>query len=150
MTEALRLRAGDKVLEVGTGSGYQAAVLARLGARVFSVERFVALARRARRVLDLIGAGNVNIRVSDGSSGWEEEAPFDAIIVTAGAPAIPPHYREQLAVGGRLVIPVGPQGSQVLKRLTRTGTANFETEDLLDCRFVPLVGRFGWDQERAG
>lgn len=150
MTAALRLSGGEKVLEVGTGSGYQAAVLARMGAKVYTVERFIVLARRARKVLDAIGAGNVNICVSDGTVGWESEAPFDAIIVTAGAPAIPEQYRCQLAVGGRLVIPVGPQGSQVLKRVTRTGMDDYLEENLLDCRFVPLVGRYGWDAERVG
>ncbi len=150
MTSALRLGGGEKVLEIGTGSGYQAAVLARMGARVYTVERFIALARRARKVLDAIGAGNVNIVVSDGTVGWESEAPFDAIIVTAGAPTIPEQYRNQLAVGGRLVIPVGPPGSQVLKRVTRTNPDGYREEDLLDCRFVPLVGRYGWDAERVG
>lgn len=150
MTAALRLSGGEKVLEIGTGSGYQAAVLARMGARVYTVERFIALARRARKVLDAIGAGNVNICVSDGTAGWDSEAPFDAIIVTAGAPAIPEQYRSQLAVGGRLVIPVGPQGSQVLKRITRAGPDDYLEENLLDCRFVPLVGRYGWDADRAG
>jgi len=150
MTAALHLRGGEKVLEIGTGSGYQAAVLARMGAKVYTVERFISLARRARKVLDAIGAGNVNICVSDGSAGWDSEAPFDAIIVTAGAPAIPEQYRRQLAIGGRLVIPVGQYGSQVLKRVTRTAVDDYHVEDLLDCRFVPLVGRFGWEAERAG
>lgn len=147
MTASLGLSGNEKVLEIGTGSGYQAAVLARIASRVYSVERFVSLARRARRVLDAIGAGNVNIRVSDGTFGWEEEAPFDGIIVTAGGPAIPRQYFNQLALGGRLVIPVGPMGNQVLKRVTRTGVTEFAEEDLLDCRFVPLVGRFGWGEE---
>ncbi|HXV20880.1 MAG TPA: methyltransferase domain-containing protein, partial [Desulfuromonadales bacterium] len=138
------------VLEIGTGSGYQAAVLARIASRVYTVERFPALARRARRVLDTIGANTVNIRLSDGTSGWEDEAPFDAIIITAGAPSIPSQYREQLAIGGRLVIPVGTLGTQVLKRVVRVGERGYEEEDLLDCRFVPLVGRFGWEEEKAG
>jgi len=146
MTAALQLRGGEKVLEVGTGSGYQAAVLARIASRVFTVERFPALARRARRVLDMIGANNVNIRLSDGTCGWEDHAPFDAIIVTAGAPAIPPQYMQQLAVGGRLVIPVGTLGGQVLKRVIRKGEQEFCEESLLDCRFVPLVGKFGWGE----
>ncbi|HXV20031.1 MAG TPA: protein-L-isoaspartate(D-aspartate) O-methyltransferase [Desulfuromonadales bacterium] len=150
MTQSLQLRGGEKVLEIGTGSGYQAAVLARIASRVYTVERFPALARRARRVLDAIGAGTVNIRLSDGTSGWEDEAPFDAIIITAGAPSIPSQYREQLAVGGRLVIPVGTLGTQVLKRVVRVGEKEYAEEDLLDCRFVPLVGRFGWEEEKAG
>lgn len=149
MTEALQLRGGEKVLEIGTGSGYQAAVLARIASRVYSVERFPTLARRARRILDAIGANNVNIRLSDGTSGWQEEAPFDAIIITAGAPAIPQQYLEQLAIGGRLVIPVGTLGAQVLKRVVRKGESEFAEENLLDCRFVPLVGRYGWEGEKA-
>jgi protein-L-isoaspartate(D-aspartate) O-methyltransferase len=150
MTQSLQLRGGEKVLEIGTGSGYQAAVLARIASRVYTVERFPVLARRARRILDAIGAGTVNIRLSDGTGGWEDEAPFDAIIITAGAPSIPLQYREQLAVGGRLVIPVGTLGTQVLKRVVRVGEKEYVEEDLLDCRFVPLVGRFGWEEEKAG
>jgi protein-L-isoaspartate(D-aspartate) O-methyltransferase len=147
MTEALLLKSGEKVLEIGTGSGYQAAVLARIASRVYTVERFPVLARRARRILDSIGCNNVNIRVSDGTFGWEEEAPFDAIIVTAAAPSIPQIYLKQMALGGRLVIPVGPLGSQVLKRVIRTGENDFEEEDLLYCRFVPLIGKYGWHEE---
>lgn len=147
MTEALRLHGGEKVLEVGTGSGYQAAVLARIAGRVYTLERIPELARRARRVLDGQGASNVNLRVTDGTFGWEEEAPFDAILVTAGAPAIPELYRRQLAVGGRLVIPVGSRGSQTLVRLTRRGEDQFEEERLTECRFVPLVGRHGWEED---
>lgn len=150
MTEALQLRGGEKVLEIGTGSGYQAAVLARIASRVYSVERFPTLARRARRILDAIGANNVNIRLSDGTSGWQDEAPFDAIIITAGAPTIPQQYLDQLAVGGRLVIPVGTLGAQVLKRVVRKGESDFVEENLLECRFVPLIGQYGWEREKAG
>ncbi len=147
MTQALQLKGGERVLEVGTGSGYQAAVLDQIASRVYSVERIAALARRARRILDGIGQNNVNIKVTDGTFGWEEEAPFDAIMVTAGAPSIPAKYLDQLVLGGRLVIPVGDLGSQVLKRVTRSGEKEFREEDLLDCRFVPLVGKFGWEGE---
>ncbi len=147
MTESLQLKGGEKVLEVGTGSGYQAAVLSRIAGRVFSVERIPSLARRARKILDSIGCGMVNIKVTDGTFGWEEEAPFDAIIVTAGAPSIPENYKKQLAVGGRLVIPVGSRGVQVLKRVVRTGEGTFIEESLVDCRFVPLVGEQGWSAE---
>lgn len=149
MTEALCLKGPEKVLEIGTGSGYQAAVLSQIASRVFSVERLAGLARRARRVLDDIGCRNVNIRLTDGTFGWEDEAPFDAIIVTAGSPEIPHLYLKQLAVGGRLVIPVGNRTSQILKRVVRTGMDKFSEEDLLDCRFVPLVGRFGWGEEES-
>ncbi len=144
MSEALQLTGDEKVLEVGTGSGYQAAVLALLADRVFSLERLPALARRARQVLDQNGYSKVNIRVTDGTYGWEEEAPFDAIVVTAGAPEIPETYLNQLAIGGRLVIPVGDLNSQVLRRVTRTSSDDFQTESLMDCRFVPLVGDKGW------
>jgi protein-L-isoaspartate(D-aspartate) O-methyltransferase len=147
MSEALLLKGSEKVLEIGTGSGYQTAVLARLSGRIFSVERLPELARRARRLLDAIGCANVHVRVSDGTLGWEEEAPFEAIIVTAGAPCVPAEYRQQLAVGGRLVIPVGSRGGQILKRITRTSPTAFREEDLLDCRFVPLIGERGWSTQ---
>ena len=147
MSEALLLTGKEKVLEIGTGSGYQAAVLAKLAGRVFSVERIPALARRARRILDSIGCGSVNIKVTDGTLGWEDEAPFDAIVVTAGAPSVPDCYLRQLAIGGRLVIPVGDMGVQVLKRITRIGENNFSEEQLVDCRFVPLLGKLGWHEE---
>ncbi|MBW2186564.1 MAG: protein-L-isoaspartate O-methyltransferase [Desulfuromonadales bacterium C00003068] len=147
MTEALTLQQDDRVLEVGTGSGYQAAILSRLVSHVFSVERIVSLARRARRILDSIHYSNVHIHVSDGSNGWAEQAPFDAIIVTAGAPEVPQNYLDQLTIGGRLVIPVGNGNSQVLKRIIRTADQTFSEEDLLDCRFVPLIGEHGWSEK---
>lgn len=147
MSEALQLQGDEAVLEIGTGSGYQAAVLAVLAERVFSLERIPELARRARKVLDAAGFSKVNIRLTDGTFGWEEMAPFDAILVTAGAPDIPRSYRDQLAVGGRLVIPVGDRFSQVLKRVTRRGDNDFREETLLGCRFVPLVGAHGWQAE---
>ena len=145
MTAALALKGGEDVLEIGTGCGYQAAVLSCIARRVCSVERLPPLARQARRVLDAVGCGNVQIRVGDGTLGWPEEAPFDGIIVTAGAPEIPDAYRQQLKIGGRLVIPVGPRASQVLKRIVRLADDRFQEEDLLDCRFVPLIGTHGWD-----
>ena len=147
MSEALLLDGTEKVLEVGTGSGYQAAVLALLADRVFSLERIPALARRARKILDACGYSKVNIRLADGTLGWQEMAPFDAIIVTAGAPDVPRDYLDQLAVGGRLVIPVGDRLSQVLMRITRTAEDEFKQEQLLGCRFVPLVGNHGWHEE---
>jgi protein-L-isoaspartate(D-aspartate) O-methyltransferase len=144
MSEALALDGSETVLEVGTGSGYQAAVLALLAQRVFSLERIPALARRARKVLDECGFGKVNIRVADGTCGWQDQAPFDAIVVTAGAPDVPQVYLDQLGVGGRLVIPVGEWESQVLMRITRTGEREFSEERMLGCRFVPLIGQHGW------
>ena len=149
MSEALALDGTEKVLEVGTGSGYQAAVLALLADRVFSLERIPALARRARKALDSCGYSKVNIRLGDGTLGWQEMAPFDAIVVTAGAPDVPRDYLDQLAVGGRLVIPVGDRMSQVLMRITRTSEHEFKEEQLLGCRFVPLVGNHGWRDESA-
>ncbi|EAT15411.1 protein-L-isoaspartate(D-aspartate) O-methyltransferase [Desulfuromonas acetoxidans] len=146
MTEALQLKRGDRVLEVGTGSGYQAAVLSRLVAHVYSVERIATLARRARRILDKIGSSNVHIQVADGTTGWRDQAPFDGIIVTAGAPQIPQDYLDQLVVGGRLIIPVGDSGQQVLKRVTRVAEQQFDEEEILPCRFVPLIGEHGWSQ----
>ena len=147
MSEALQLKGDEKVLEVGSGSGYQAAILALLAERVFSLERIPSLARRARLVLNQNGFSKVNIRLTDGTYGWEEEAPFDGILVTAGSPEIPDTYLKQLAVGGRLVIPVGDRYSQVLKRVTKRAEGDFRTENLLDCRFVPLIGAKGWQEE---
>ena len=147
MSEALQLQGGEKVLEIGTGSGYQSAVLALLARQVFSLERLPALARQARRTLDQNGFARVNVRVSDGTSGWEEEAPYEGILVTAGAPAIPQPYRSQLAIGGRLVIPVGDRISQILVRLTRLSERDYREERLFGCRFVPLVGDHGWREE---
>lgn len=146
MTELLELKGGERVLEIGTGSGYQAAILATMVSRVYTIERFRTLAMQARRVLDSLRLLNVNIRIGDGSEGWVEEAPFDAIIVTAGAPVVPDQLLDQLAVGGRLVIPVGSQFEQVLKRMTRTADG-FQSEQSVGCRFVKLVGKAGWSAE---
>lgn len=147
MSEALLLDGSETVLEVGTGSGYQAAVLALLAERVFSLERIASLARRARKVLDSNGFSKVNIRLADGTVGWPAMAPFDGIIVTAGAPKVPQEYLDQLSVGGRLIIPVGDRDSQVLMRITRVGKCDYKEEKLLGCRFVPLIGNQGWKQE---
>ncbi len=147
MSESMQLKGNEKVLEVGTGSGYQAAVLSLLTRQVFSLERIPALARQARRTLDACGFARVNVRVTDGTFGWEEEAPFDAIMVTAGAPAVPQPFLNQLAIGGRLVIPVGDRVTQVLIRVTRNSESRFREERLLGCRFVPLVGDHGWNDE---
>ena len=147
MTQALQLTGEERVLEIGTGSGYQAAILAHIVRHVYTVERISDLARTARKALDKAGAYNVHIKVDDGTCGWPDQAPFDAIITTAGSPAVPDALKEQLATGGRLVIPVGTQGSQVLKRIVRLDESRFEEESLLDCRFVPLIGKHGWTGE---
>jgi protein-L-isoaspartate(D-aspartate) O-methyltransferase len=144
MSEALMLDGSEKVLEVGTGSGYQAAVLALLADRVFSLERLSSLARSARKALDNSGFSKVNIRLADGTLGWQDMAPFDAIIVTAGAPDVPQEYLNQLSIGGRLVIPVGDRESQVLLRITRISENEYKEEKMLGCRFVPLIGNHGW------
>jgi protein-L-isoaspartate(D-aspartate) O-methyltransferase len=144
MTEALLVNGGDRILEIGTGTGYQTAVLALLAESVWSVERDPVLADEARERLDGLGLlDRVQLRVGDGSLGWPEGAPFDGILVTAGAPDVPEALEAQLADGGRLVIPVGSRESQLLLRITRRGE-EFETESLLECRFVPLVGEEGW------
>jgi protein-L-isoaspartate(D-aspartate) O-methyltransferase len=150
MTEALELRDTDRVLEIGTGSGYQAAILAALAREVFSIERLPSLAHNAERLLDSLGSKNVQVRVGDGTLGWPEAAPFDAILVTAGSPQVPPPLIEQLGLAGRLVIPVGNHYSQSLTRLRRTKEGNIKTENLGGCRFVRLVGRHGWDEARSG
>jgi protein-L-isoaspartate(D-aspartate) O-methyltransferase len=146
MTDALQLKGDEKVLEVGTGSGYQAAILAELTAHVFSIERISSMASRARKILDELGYATVLIRVSDGTYGWGDEAPFDGIMVTAGAPEIPTTLVEQLTVGGRLVIPVGNEYSQVLLKVVKTARG-YKEEDLGGVRFVKLVGDHGWKTE---
>lgn len=138
MTEAIRPRPADRVLEVGTGSGYQTAVLAGLVKHVYSTEVRPRLAEAARARLVELGCSNVTLRVDDGSGGWPEESPFDAILVTAAAHRVPEALMEQLGMGGRLVIPIG-SGDQELVRVTR-GRGGFDRERLLPVRFVPLVG----------
>lgn len=145
MTEALALRGTERVLEIGTGCGYQTAVLAELVANVFSVERISSLAASARQLLDRLGYYNVAIRVGDGTLGWSDEAPFDAIVVTAGTPQVPRPLIGQLAEGGRLVFPIGEEELQTLVRIRKEG-ARLREEYFGDCRFVKLVGRYGWER----
>jgi protein-L-isoaspartate(D-aspartate) O-methyltransferase len=149
MTELLELTGKEKVLEIGTGSGYQTAILAMLANRVYTAERIRPLALRARKCLDSLKLFNVMLRINDSNGspiGWEEEAPFDAIIVTAGAPSIPDVLVEQLALGGRMVIPVGCENDQRLIRVIKNHDGTLETAACVDCRFVPLIGRQGWQQ----
>jgi len=148
MTQAARIRPTDRVLEIGTGSGYQAAVLSQLAQFVFSVERVASLARQAKRVLDHLQVENVSVKVWDGTLGWRAQAPFDAILVTAGAPEVPAPLVEQLTDGGRLVVPVGPRETQVLKVIQRRGQRTMVSE-LKGACFVPLIGRHGW-KENSG
>jgi protein-L-isoaspartate(D-aspartate) O-methyltransferase len=146
MTELLRLEEKDKVLEIGTGSGYQAAVLAEIVTRVFSVERVPELASRARKLLDDLGYSNIIIRAGDGTMGWKEFAPFDRIIVTAGAPDVPQALVDQLADGGRMVIPTGNTFMQTLAVITKKGEKIMK-EESCGCTFVPLIGEQGWDHD---
>ena len=146
MTQALELTGAERVLEIGTGCGYQTAVLAELAASVFSIERLSSLAAAARATLDALGYYNVAVRVADGTLGWAEEAPFDAIVVTAGTPQIPRPLLEQLdARHGRLVFPIGEEELQTLVRIRKDETGLHE-EYFGDCRFVKLVGRYGWQR----
>lgn len=145
MTEALGLSGVETVLEVGTGSGYQAAVLSRLCAVVHSVERIPELAERARENLSRIGVANVTVHVGDGTLGWPDAAPYDAILVTAGGPFVPPPLVDQLCDGGVLVAPVGDRWSQRLVRHRKSGERHTE-ETLGSVVFVPLVGRYGWEE----
>jgi protein-L-isoaspartate(D-aspartate) O-methyltransferase len=146
MTEALHVEDGSKILEIGTGSGYQAAVLAAMGARVFTIERIPSLLKTARQVLNDMNVRYVS-KSSDGTIGWKEFAPFDGIVVTAGGPEIPRSLVEQLQVGGRLVIPVGSHDFQQLKVVTKKNENNdYSVEDKSDFKFVPLIGRDGWPE----
>jgi protein-L-isoaspartate(D-aspartate) O-methyltransferase len=145
MTAALQLTGEDKVLEVGTGSGYQAAILSHIVRQVISVERLPRLAEEARRKLSELGYSMVRVVVADGTQGWPEDAPYDAIMVTAASPEVPDPLRQQLAEGGRLLVPVGPRHTQELVRVRREGDA-FHREDLLGVAFVPLIGEHGWDR----
>jgi len=145
MTEALELRGDEKVLEIGTGSGYQAAILSLLAKDVYTIECIATLAARAERVLKELGYVNVMVKVGDGTLGLEEYAPFDAIIVTAAAPNVPQPLIEQLGDGGRLVAPIGPIWSQMLIKVKRRGGDIF-VEHLTTVAFVPLIGEYGWEK----
>jgi protein-L-isoaspartate(D-aspartate) O-methyltransferase len=145
MTEALELTPGDRVLEIGTGSGYAAAVLSRIVKTVYTVERLGRLADKARERLTTLGYSNIVVHEGDGTLGWPEHAPYDAIVVTAGAPNLPEPLLEQLAPGGRLVIPIGPTSYlQMLIRVRRRGENDYHSEELCSVRFVPLIGAAGW------
>lgn len=143
MTEALELKEGDKVLEIGTGSGYQTAILALIAEEVYTVERIKELYESARKRLESFGFQNIFFKLFDGTLGWEEQSPYDAILVTAGAPSVPQPLLNQLREGGRLVIPVGERYSQELIKVVKRGGREYR-ESLGGCRFVDLVGVYGW------
>ena len=146
MTEALELTGSEKVLEVGTGSGYQAAILAELARLVITTERLPALVASAKRVLDKLGYTNIEVHLAEEALGWQGEAPYDAIMVTAGAPRVPADLLVQLAIGGRLVIPVGSRYVQELYKITRRRKKNL-VQNLGGCRFVSLIGKDAWEEE---
>jgi protein-L-isoaspartate(D-aspartate) O-methyltransferase len=146
MTEALNLGGEEKVLEIGTGSGYQTAVLAELVNGVFSVERIELLAKQARALLDRLGYGHVLVKVGDGTLGWKEYSPFDRILVTAGSPDVPPSLFEQMKAGGKLVIPLGGTHSQMLTLVEKKNEKEVR-HSLCGCTFVPLIGRQGWNSD---
>ena len=143
MTEAINPQPAERILEIGTGSGYQAAILSRLCSAVYTIERISALASRARKALDDLGYFNVHIRLGDGTMGLPQDTPYDGIIVTAGAPHVPESLIGQLRENGRIIIPVGDEGIQDLKRIIRTNDGVKE-ESLGGCRFVKLIGKNGW------
>ncbi|MBI3803257.1 MAG: protein-L-isoaspartate(D-aspartate) O-methyltransferase [Nitrospirae bacterium] len=149
MSEALGLKGTEKVLEIGTGSGYQTAVLAELSARVCSIERIQFFVSRAWKILGELGYRNTVIHLADGSYGWKDEAPFDAILVAAGAPQIPPILLDQLKVGGRMIVPVGERASQILKKIIKE-EKGVTSASVTSCLFVPLLGASGWEKEEEG
>jgi protein-L-isoaspartate(D-aspartate) O-methyltransferase len=141
----LELSGSEKVLEVGTGSGYQAAILAELARLVVTTERFPILAKQARKVLDSLGYTNIEIYLAEEILGYQSQAPYDAIMVTAAAPTVPPELLAQLAIGGRMVIPVGPRHIQELHKVTKKRRRNI-IQNLGGCRFVPLIGKGAWEE----
>jgi len=146
MTQALNVKKNDKVLEIGTGSGYQAAILEKMGARVYTIERHHDLYRNTQKLFDKLGI-RVSTKWGDGTIGWSDHAPFNGIIVTAGSPEIPISLKKQLVISGRLVIPVGGKKTQTLKVVTRISEDKYEIESIPEFAFVPLIGREAWNKE---
>lgn len=144
MSELLELTGVERVLEIGTGSGYQAALLSHLARRVYTIERIPSLASKARKLFDTLGLTNISMKIDDGSVGWATEAPFDAIIVTAGAPDIPQALVGQLSHGGRLLVPVGDHSTQMLTLVKKADDGSISVEESTPCRFVKLIGSDGW------
>ncbi len=145
MTEALGLKGNEKVLEIGTGSGYQTAILAELCREVYTIERIPSLSIKAQKLLKSLGYNNIHFKIGDGTKGWEEHAPYDGIIVTAASPEVPQPYLDQLADGGRLVIPIGDEFSQDLLVIIKE-KGRFREKSLGGCRFVKLIGDYGWKE----
>ena len=146
MTQALKVNKGDKILEIGTGSGYQAALLYDMGAKVFSIERNFEIFNNVLKLFDKLSI-RVRCKQGDGTLGWDEASPFDGILVTAGSPGIPESLKQQLKIGGRMVIPVGDKNSQTLKVITKIDDENFDIEEIPEFAFVPLIGREGWKDQ---
>ncbi|MDR3609496.1 MAG: protein-L-isoaspartate(D-aspartate) O-methyltransferase [Ignavibacteriaceae bacterium] len=146
MTQAMKLKPNSKVLEIGTGSGYQAAILYQMGMKVYSIERQLEILHVTQKLFDKMGI-RVYTKYGDGTIGWDEFAPYDGIVVTAGSPSVPPSLKKQLSIGGRLVIPVGDKNSQTLKIITKIEEGKFITEDIPEFKFVPLIGREGWKEK---
>ncbi len=146
MTQALQLQKSDRVLEIGTGSGYQTAILAELAGHIYTIERFPQLSQKAQKLLNTAAYTNISFHIGDGTLGWPEEAPFEKIIVTAAAPEVPPSLLAQLAAGGRMVLPVGGRQMQYLL-LVRREKGQFIREELCACSFLPLIGKEGWPEE---
>lgn len=144
-TELLKVQPGDRVLEIGTGSGYQCAILCELGAEVYTVERHRELTDRARDILKSLGY-RAMFKYGDGSLGWSAYSPYNGIVVTAGAPVIPEELRKQLAIGGRLVVPVGDEERQLMMRVIKTDENEYEQEHFAHFKFVPLIGKMGWNR----
>jgi len=147
MSECLRLSGGEKILELGTGSGYQTAILAELGSFVYTIEKINTLSIGAQRTLEHLGYENIKFKVGDGTVGWAKNAPYDRIIVTAGAPGISKVLIDQLSEGGRMVIPVGNSFSQELVVVSKINR-KIKTENICGCMFVPLIGKYGWNNEQ--
>jgi protein-L-isoaspartate(D-aspartate) O-methyltransferase len=146
MTQSLGLKSTGRVLEIGTGSGYQGAILEKMGIDVFSIERNMDIYLKTRKLLDEIGV-RMHTKCGDGTIGWDEFAPYDGILVTAGSPSIPESLKKQLKIGAKLVIPVGDKSSQILKIITKLNEAEFEVREIPEFSFVPLIGREGWRQK---
>jgi protein-L-isoaspartate(D-aspartate) O-methyltransferase len=146
MTEALRLTGEERVLEIGTGSGYQTALLAELALQVFTIERIKSLGQNAKRILDQLGYTNINYKIFDGTYGWRDMGPYDAAMITAAGPDVPKTLIEQVKDGGRIVAPIGDSEKQELVVFTRTGD-RLQKQVLVSCNFVPLIGKYGWPEE---